>query len=119
MDPVTGASKFQRKTFGIPHPASICLTPLDKRLEKMGIQRQNQWTFLTEKWLGGRACGSAPKIYQLGNSHDLMQAFVDHSSGDEIRTFVATMMSSSEAAQDAAVQAALDKGFAYAYPSIP
>lgn len=98
------------RTTGWRHEAS----PLEKRLTKAGIQWRANWQFVH---VGGSnifgcmtSCGVGlkPKIGQMSS---VMGEFVAGATEDELREFVRVMQLGTEAEQDAAVEAALEKVF--------
>jgi hypothetical protein len=113
MDAVTGSMTWKTTwIFGIRSVPRVDVSPLERRLVRMGAQWTPAPTGVHIKYLGlfgtplGYACGTAPKIYDLGS---LQQDFVASSTDEEILAFVHMMEAGNEAEQRAAVEAAGEK----------
>jgi hypothetical protein len=111
MDPETRAVKMQTEWLGYKLSPVVTETALDQRLAVMGIAHTHTWQFCSEaesKALGTvRGCGIAPKIMQC--PPQMLLDFVDHASDSEVKQFVQTMSSGTDAQQQAAIDAAADR----------
>jgi hypothetical protein len=121
MDAVTGST-----TCKTVWPMSITsgpytdISPLEKRLKSSGITWTPSWRFLsnTHRTIFGnatcRACCSAPPIFQL---RPLLAEFAAASTDGELQEFVRVMQSGTSVQQEAAVDAACEKGLKAAQDS--
>ena len=114
MDAVTGSMTWKTVwLFGITSGPRVDVSPLETRLKKNGITWTPSWQFLhnTHRTVLGNAtcyeCGSAPPIYQL---RPVVKEFAAASTDAELREFVRVMQSGTDAEQEAAVDAAGEKG---------
>lgn len=114
IDPVTGSMRWKTVwLLGITSGTRVNVSPLETRLKRSGIAWARSWHFLhnTRRNLFGRAagydCGSAPAIYDI---QPILGEFAAASSDDELREFVRVMESGTELEQNAAVEAAGEKG---------
>jgi hypothetical protein len=113
VDAVTGTMTWKTVwMFGITSPPRIDVSPLERRLVKAGIPWTPQRAFLHNTHLDvfGRPraweCGWAPPIHSI---RVILEEFAAASTDDELREFVHTMESGTEAEQKAAVDAAGEK----------
>jgi hypothetical protein len=116
IDPVTGS--MSRRTvwpFGIASRLTVTPSPLALRLKQIGVQRNPTWQFLSESeyTLWGRPlsvrCATAPPIYQI---RPVLQDFVAASTDEELRRFAQVLHSGRPDEQQAAIDAAAEKGLA-------
>ena len=113
MDAVTGSMTWKTTwIFGIPSAPRVDVSPLERRLLRMGAPWTPQPTFIHDKYIDvfgrvrGWGCGKAPPIYELV---PLQQDFVAWSTDEEILAFVHTMEGGTETERRAAIQAAGEK----------
>ena len=98
------------------------LSPLEARLAAAGIPWTARPRFLGETSYDifgqsqGRACASAPPIYQL---RPLLKEFAAASTDAELRSFVRVMETGTDAEQRAAVDAASEKALAAMGAKLP
>jgi hypothetical protein len=112
MDGVTGSTQSQTVwPLGIPFGPRLDPSPLELRLGRMGASWNRSWFGLRDTeytiWGSNRGCSTSPPIYQL---RPVMKQFVDASTDDELRDFVAVMQTGAGAQQAAAIDAAAQKG---------
>jgi hypothetical protein len=113
MDAVSGSTRLQTVwPFGVTFGPRVEASSLDIKMRQLGIRWNPDWRFLynTHKTILGTAtlheCGSAPPIYQMT---PVLTEFVRTASDQEIRKFVQTMESGSDAEQNEAIEAAGDR----------
>ncbi len=114
MDTVTGSMTCRTVwLFGITFGPRVEVSPLEMRLKSSGIPWVPSWQFLanTHRNVFGGAtcfeCGLAPAIYSL---RPVLKEFAAASTDAELREFVRVMQSGTDAEQEAAVEAASEKG---------
>lgn len=114
MDPMTGSTRTTVWLFGITSGPQFEVSPLETRLKASGIEWTRSWQFLHRTHrniFGGTICnedGAAPPIYEL---RPVLKEFAAGSTDAELRQFVDLMQSDTAAEQDAAIDAAVAKGF--------
>jgi len=112
IDPITGSMRHQTVwRFGITLGATTDISALEARLNRCGIQWTRSWQLLTSRETSlfgatGIACASAPPIYQL---RPVLKDFTDTSTDGELQDFVRVMQTGTDAARNAAIDAAGDK----------
>ena len=112
MDPETGAIMRQTRWLGHRFSPVVIETALDARLTRMGISHTHTWKYFNDTGynvLGiamWRGCGQLPAVGRAP-----LEEFVDKSSDIEIKQFVLTMASGTDAQQRAAVDAAIERTF--------
>jgi hypothetical protein len=113
MDAVTGSMTWKTTwIFGIPSTPRVDVSPLERRLVRMGAAWTPRRAFLHNTYIDlfdrprGWECGEAPPIHTLA---PLLQDFVAASTDEEVVAFVRTMESGSDDEQRAAVEAACTK----------
>lgn len=112
VDAVTGSMEWQTTwPLGFTRGPSVQVSPLEARLTQAGIPWSRDWRLLhiTHRSLLGRqgySCGLAPPIYDL---RPVLPEFVAASTDAELQDFVRVMQSGTEAEQEAAVRAAIDR----------
>jgi len=116
MDPVTGSITWKTTwPFGLTSAPHTDVSPLETRLKSRGIAWTPSWQFLhnTHRNIFGVVtcdeCGTAPPIYQL---RPVLKEFAAASTDSELREFVWSMQSGTDAQRQAAVQTATEKGLA-------
>jgi hypothetical protein len=114
VDAVTGSMTWKTVwLFGITSGPRRDVSPLEIRLKASGIAWTPSWRCLHNTHrnvLGGATCyecGSAPPIYQI---RSVLKEFAAASTDVELREFVRVMQSGTEAEQNAAAEAAGEKG---------
>jgi hypothetical protein len=116
MDAVTGSTTWKTVWLsGVTSSTRADVSPLETRLKNSGISWAPSWRFLhnTHRNVFGFAtcyeCGPAPAIYHL---RPVLKEFAAASTDAELREFVRAMQSGTDAEQNAAVEAAGEKGLA-------
>ena len=112
MDPETGATMRQSRWLGHKFSPVVNETALDARLTRMGISHTHTWKYYSSTGHNifgmamRRGCGRLPAVGRAP-----LEELVEKSSDIEIKQFVLTMGSGTDAQQRAAVDAAFDRVF--------
>jgi hypothetical protein len=114
MDAVTGSVRYTTiRLFTNTSSTRVKVSPLETRLKSSGILWTPSWRYFSgidRNCYGGvlcRGCGRAPEILRIGS---VLQEFADASTDAELREFVRIMQSGTQAEQQAAIEAAGEKG---------
>jgi len=114
VDPVTGSMTWKTSwPLGITSAPRTGVSPLETRLKRSGIAWTPTWRCLhnTHRNLFGRAicfeCSSTPPICHI---RPVLKGFADGSTDAELREFVRVLQTGTEVEQNAAVEAAGEKG---------
>lgn len=113
MDAITGS--LERRTiwpFGISIGPRVERSPIEIRLNKMGVHWRRDWRFMSETGHGllgaptFRGCGSAPPIIEL---EPMQRAFASRASDAEVRDLLRVIQSGTPAPQRAAIEDIAEK----------
>jgi hypothetical protein len=115
MDVVSGSMMWKTVwVFGVTSGPRVDVSTLETRLKASGVPWTPSWQFMhnTHRNVFGRAtsyeCGSAPAIFRL---RPVLAEYAAGATDAELREFVRVMQSGTDAEQEAAVEAAVEKGF--------
>jgi hypothetical protein len=114
-DAISGSKKWRTTwPFGITTGTRTETSGLERRLREIGYQWNPEWRsihFTATSLLGGRRieCSTAPPILEITS---VLDSYARSASPDELRRFADVLQSGNEQEQNAAIQAAGEKGLA-------